>query len=119
MSPLSERTWTVAPTPLRRDDADRLLLALRNARAFDAIVDIAERLIARGQDHATLRRIYAQALIDRGQITAGVEVLTAIANSKGAPEAEQLEAVGLLGRAYKQLYVNAAAHHARRRAART
>lgn len=96
-------------TPLRRDDTDRLLLALRNARAFDAIADICERLIARGQDHATLRRIYAQGLLDRGQIMAGVEVLTAIANSKGAPDAEQVEAVGLLGRAYKQLYVNGGA----------
>jgi hypothetical protein len=103
---LKSRLDTTA-TPLRRDDADRLLQALRDARAFDSIVVIAERLIARGQDHAKLRRIYSQALIDRGQITAGVEVLNAIANSKGAPEDEQREAIGLLGRAYKQLYVNA------------
>ncbi len=96
-------------TPLRRDDADRLLLALRNARALDSLVEIAERLIARGQDHTKLRRFYAQALLDKGQITAGVELLTALANSKAVPEAEQREAVGLLGRAHKQLYVNTAA----------
>lgn len=97
-------------TPLRRDDADRLLKALRDARAWESLAEIAERLIARGQDHATLRRFYAQALLDKGNVTAGIEVLTAIANSKsGVPEAEQREAVGLLGRAYKQLYVNSAA----------
>jgi hypothetical protein len=93
--------------PLRRDDADRLLKTLRSARAFPAIADIAERLIARGQDHALLRRIYGQALIDKGQIAAGIEVLNALSNNKNAPADEQIEAVGILGRAYKQLYVNA------------
>jgi len=94
--------------PLRRDDVDKLMKALRGVRAFGPIADIAERLIARGQDHATLRRIYGQALIDKGQIAAGIEVLNALSNNKNAPHDEQIEAVGILGRAYKQLYVNAA-----------
>lgn len=98
--------------PLRRDDADNIMEALKSARAFDAMTGIAEKLIARGQDHAKLRRLYAQALIDRGQITAAIEILTTIVNSRGAPEAEIVEGTGLLGRAHKQLFVQSAASKA-------
>ena len=97
-----------SPAPLRRDEADNLMIALRNARAFEPMTGIAEKLIARGQDHAKLRRLYAQALIDRGQVMAAIEILTTIVNSKGAPEDEINEAAGLLGRAHKQLFVQSA-----------
>ncbi len=58
----------------------------------------------------TVRRLYVQALLDQGHFTAALLVLERLINdTEGADLVENAEAKGLMGRAYKQLYMNAAA----------
>ena len=84
-----------------------LLRALRNARQFDQLSRIADRLITR--DPALLGALsvpYAQGLIDGGRLIAGIEVLTAAEQSGALTREEAAEVDGLLGRAHKQIYLN-------------
>jgi hypothetical protein len=84
-----------------------LLRSLRNARQFDQLSRIADRLITR--DPALLGALsvpYAQGLIDGGRLIAGIEVLTAAEQSGALTREEAAEVDGLLGRAHKQIYLN-------------
>lgn len=91
-----------ASLPLQQ--AKPLLGMLRRKRFFAPMQRVAEALILSGQDAAVVRRQYAQALIDQGALTAAAAVLREIAVD---PE-ERNEARGLLGRVYKQRYVDSA-----------
>jgi V8-like Glu-specific endopeptidase len=87
--------------------------ALRNKRYFDLMDRLASAALAAGQRDAQVRRQYAQGLIDGGKIGPAIALLHDLAtdtSSSGAtPSAkEHAEARGLLGRAFKQAYVNAA-----------
>ena len=83
-----------------------LLLGLRRGKAFGALSKTADKFITRGDDGPTIRRLYGQALIEEGHLGAAVDTLRALLASPNVPEAEQQEAQGLLGRAFKQMYVN-------------
>ena len=93
-------------------DANAILDQLRKQRYFALIDKLCDALIQSGQQSATVRRQYAQALLDQRHLTAGIHVLNDIIRDarKIDPE-EVMEAHGLLGRAYKQLYVNATGVH--------
>ncbi len=87
--------------------AKGLLRILRNARQFDHLSRVADRLITR--DPALLGTLsvpYAQGLIDGGRLIAGIEVLTAAEQSGQLTTDEAAEVDGLLGRAHKQIYLN-------------
>src|SRR5206468_7934203 len=60
-----------------------------------------------GQNAPRIRRQYAQALIDQGILLASEPVLQALTLESLDGDGEVAEAHGLLGRLYKQLYVNA------------
>jgi tetratricopeptide (TPR) repeat protein len=81
-----------------------LLTCLRNSREHEALAAVAEAIGRLDPNQATARRHYAQALIETGKVTAALDVLQALSRrvSKGDPEA--LEAAGLIGRAYKQIF---------------
>jgi len=96
------RPWPYPFGPARAD-----LLALRGARRFRAMRRYAEAAIASGTRDAEVRRQYGQALIELGEFGRAIGVLEAIASDSGAHAEEVREAYGLLGRAYKQMYVNA------------
>jgi tetratricopeptide (TPR) repeat protein len=83
------------------------LQVLRNSRAFDCIEQLCNRLMKFGQGTPTVRRFYAQALIDRDRIMSAIDVLNSILAELSDPDhTEYKEAHGLLGRCYKQLYVD-------------
>ena len=84
-----------------------ILQSLRRKCFFDLMERAAEALRQAGQDEAQIRRQYAQALIDQGRAPAAIDVLEALAARTAGDPAENAEARGLLGRVYKQLYVNA------------
>jgi len=91
------------PFPL--EEARRALDVLRKWRRFPLMERLADAFIQGGQAHATIRRLYAQALLDQGRLSSAVSVLERIvAESRSGPE--NAEARGLLGRAYKQMYVD-------------
>lgn len=87
-----------------RGAADVLAL-LRRKRYFVLLRKVADAFIQSGLDRPVIRRQYAQALLDQGILAAGASVLEhLIADTEGGGR-EHLEARGLLGRAYKQMYV--------------
>lgn len=97
------------PYPLT--ESKNILGTLRRKRYFDLMSTIADVLIQTGQDEANIRRQYAQALIDQGYLSAALDVLQRLEQHclEKNEEAEWAEARGLIGRARKQIYMEAAA----------
>jgi len=102
--------------------AKGILETLRRKRQFALMQQVADVLIQSGQRSPRVRRQYAQALIEQGQLVAALQSLEAlrqdledILSSPGRPadaenkelEVELGEAYGLIGRAHKQAYVDA------------
>ena len=87
--------------------AKQVLSTLRRKRFFDLMELVGDALIQSGQRTAVVRRLYAQSLIDRGNLTAAISVLEGLVRDALDDPAELAEARGLLGRVYKQIYVNA------------
>jgi hypothetical protein len=99
-----------AAEPYPCNPAKKLLSALRKRRFFEQMERLADAFIQTGADSNTVRRLYVQALLDQGHFTAALLVLERLINdTEGADLVENAEAKGLMGRAYKQLYVNAIA----------
>ena len=86
--------------------ARRDLGELRNQRQFALMRRYAEAALESGIADFRVRRQYAQALIELGDFSDAVPVLEKIAQA-GPTNTEWSEAEGLLGRVYKQQYVNA------------
>jgi tetratricopeptide (TPR) repeat protein len=87
-----------------------VLKQLRRQRYFDLMQFVADALIQNGQTDAQVRRQYAQSQLDQGNLTAAISTLENLekhtAPDGAAPNPkEYAEARGLLGRAYKDLYV--------------
>lgn len=92
------------------DNAKTVLAQLRSRRYFDLMESVADTLLQNEQRAPRVYRMYAQALLDRGNLTSGIYMLRKLrdmtAGDGAQPDAtEHAEALGLLGRAYKDLYV--------------
>lgn len=95
------------PYPL--NESKKILGMLRRKRYFDLMTRVADVLIQTGQDEPNIRRQYAQALIDQGYISAALDVLQCLQRDcvEIKDDAELAEARGLIGRAHKQIYMDA------------
>ncbi len=95
------------PYPL--DQSKSILNTLRRKRYFDLIVKVSDVLIQTGQNQANIRRQYAQALLDLGYTSAGLDVLKVLELDclQESNDGELAEARGLMGRARKQMYMDA------------
>lgn len=91
-----------------RAEAAAQLMRLRETRDYAAMLPLAEQ-IARvaPHDHAA-RRLQAQALIETGQPSVAIDVLTALRARLCETHPEAVEAGGLLGRAWKDISLEAA-----------
>jgi hypothetical protein len=87
--------------------ARNLVEELRNARQFPELLQLAEAISRRSPEDARNRRLYAQGLIEQGMATAAIDVLKPLAARLPQSNPEQAEAMGLLGRAYKQIFFDA------------
>jgi hypothetical protein len=85
-------------------EAKALVEPLRNQRDHLLMGELAEAISRRDPADATNRRLYAQALIENGRATAAADMLRALATRLPAGHPEWIEAHGLLGRAYKQIF---------------
>ncbi|HZT33084.1 MAG TPA: TRAFs-binding domain-containing protein [Bryobacteraceae bacterium] len=83
------------------------LAALRRKRYFRLLQLFAERFLQSGRADTEIRRHYAQALIETGNIALAIHLLGAVTAEEPPGSLEWGEAYGLLGRAYKQLYAGA------------
>ncbi len=79
---------------------------MKRARAFTELARTCDRLTRRGQGTAYVKTLHAQALIELRQVTVAIPLLEAIVRERPKGDPDRLEAFGLLGRAYKQLYVD-------------
>lgn len=95
------------PYPAER--AIAALTPLRRKRYFDLALELADVAIESGQTSPKVRQFYLQALVDSKLLDAAVSYAKDLvcACEKGEPR-DLREARGVLGRAYKQLYVNGA-----------
>ena len=87
-------------------NAERLLETLRANRHFDAICKLSDKLISAGRKEHLIRRHLGQALIDSGAPTTGVTVLRPLLRATAQDDKEHLEALGLIGRGYKQIFID-------------
>src|SRR5262245_14063922 len=94
-----------AREPFPKKDATWILRALRRKRQFAPMALVAEALIESGRNDADVRTFHAQALIDQGQLTAAEAVARAVAADAASTPNDRAEALGMLGRIYKQRYV--------------
>ena len=97
------------PYPYPDDTAAADLEMLRNERQFRLMRDYAEAVIESGTSDFTVRRQYGQVLIELKEVDAAVGVLRALVAATPKGHKENYEARGLLGRAYKQRYIDAGA----------
>lgn len=88
-----------------RDGKDILTL-LREKNRFRLMTKVTEVLIGSGQSHPQIRRQHAQSLIDQGILPEAEPILRGIIDDEALPQSERIEARGLIGRIYKQLYVD-------------
>ena len=93
------------PAELEQARAD--VLELREHRQFNRMLRLAEAVSRVDPDDARNRRLQAQALIETGLATVAVPLLESIVRSVGPDDPEALEAQGLLGRAWKQIFFDA------------
>jgi hypothetical protein len=94
------------PTAEAVDEAAALLLSLRDLREFDRLCALADLVCRLRKDNAKARRLYAQGLIETGRLAAAADMLEAAKQRYGEGHAEYAEFEGLLGRAYKQLFMD-------------
>lgn len=104
-------------TPYPPLAARAVLQILRRKRHFELLQQVADALLQTGCHDPTVRRQYAQALVEQGALEAAVAVLRDVLTGTDLSGIEDAEARGLLGRAYKQMYLATAptALEARRR----
>ena len=81
------------------------LTALRDNRWFGLLESTGDALIHAGDTRPSVRRLYAQALIDRGGIAAAIAFLERLEKDCRGDADEHDETRGLIGRAWKQAYV--------------
>ena len=86
--------------------AQQVLGLLRRKRMFALVRRVADALLRAGSKSLTIRRQYAQALIDTGDLTAARTVLERLVKDASKNPFELAEAEGLMGRALKQQYVD-------------
>lgn len=88
-------------------EAAQLVVELRNAQLYPLMLRLAEAIGRKRPQETTTRRLYAQALIEQGQVTAAIDVLERLAARLKPGDPELKEAMGLLGRAHKQIFFDA------------
>ncbi|UEM01763.1 TRAFs-binding domain-containing protein [Skermanella rosea] len=85
----------------------RVLGELRRWRHFGTLQRFADAMIRMGCDSHLVYRQYAQALIDRGELIPALDLLKRLEERARNDGDEYPETCGLLGRTYKQIFVEA------------
>jgi V8-like Glu-specific endopeptidase len=93
--------------PYEEKTAAGIMSQLRRKRHFKLMQEVGDAFIQSGAASAGIRCLYAQSLLDQGNLTAGVAVLEQIVPLTAPCSHANTEARGLLGRAYKQMYIAA------------
>lgn len=93
------------PYPAKQAYID--LQGLRQEREFELMKRYGGAVIASGTRQDRVQRVFAQALIETKEYARALDVLHSVIDDKDTSESEVFEAYGLIGRTYKQRYVEA------------
>ena len=96
-----------SPDKFPEKEGEKILGNLRNKRMFALMNKVGDALIQTGSESHKISRQYAQSLIDQSNLTGALAILRNIIAETNTEERENIEANGLIGRVYKQLYINA------------
>lgn len=88
-------------------EGEKVLSELKNKRMFALMQKVGSVLIQTDRQSPKIRKLYSQSLIDQNFFTAALAYLNNLTKDTKEGEPQNLEARGLTGRVYKQLYVNA------------
>ena len=88
-------------------EAKDLVEALRDGALYETMGALAEAVSRRDPKDARNRRLYGQYLINTGKATAAIDLLTPLAQRLPKDDPEFAEAMGLIGRANKQIFFDA------------
>lgn len=94
--------YTVPNLP---DSVGQVLLALRQSRRYEELELVADAALAHDLDAPAVRRHYAQALVDAGNLALALRLYTGLAADERAPRGERVEARGGIGRCYKEMFL--------------
>ena len=100
------QTLITQPTTELIEEGAKLLGQLRDLREFDRLCDLAELVCRLDSMNGKARRLYAQGLIETGKLKAAVGLLECAKLDFDEQHPEYSEFEGLLGRAYKQLFMD-------------
>src|SRR4051812_7725703 len=94
--------YTVPDLP---DSVGQVLLVLRQSRRYEELQLVADAALAHGARAPAVRRHYAQALVDSGNLAVALGLYTALAADEAAPRGDRIEARGGVGRCYKEMFL--------------
>jgi V8-like Glu-specific endopeptidase len=94
--------YTVPRLP---DSIGQVLLALRQSRRYEELKLVADAALAHAPDAPAVRRYYAQALVDGGNLAVALRLYTDLAADETARRRERVEARGGIGRCYKEMFL--------------
>lgn len=89
------------PGAIEASLAKRVLVSLRKNRRFEQLRVVAQAILDDGCDDPLVHKFFAQALIDTGETSPAIGLLTSLTKEKYVPESEWADAKGVLGRAWK------------------
>lgn len=99
-------TRQIAPSTFTIREVKKALHLLRRKRCFEDLELVADVFLSAGHDVHIIKRQRAQALLDQGRVDHALQNLIALAETAAKDPIEGPEVRGLIGRAYKQLFVN-------------
>lgn len=91
------------PDKMTLEQGRALVKELRSTRDFATLIKVAEAVVRQAPKDSTTRKYYAQALIETGHAVVAVDVLRHLLTDRK----ESTEAYGLIGRANKQIFLDA------------
>ncbi|SEN38962.1 Trypsin-like peptidase domain-containing protein [Nitrosospira multiformis] len=106
---IRDLTDRIDPSGFTLSQIKKTLALMRRKRRFADMERVASIFIASGHSHPVIRRQWAQALLDQNRITQALRALEDLSAKHGNDPVEGPEIRGLIGRAYKQQYINQ--HH--------
>jgi len=95
--------------PVDAGDAVRVLQILRGKREYDLLQEVTEAFMQCGLQSPEIRKLYAQALLDQGRMHVALPFLDSLVKDTADVSedmSEHAEAKGLIGRGWKQVYVD-------------
>ncbi|MCA9469288.1 MAG: DUF4071 domain-containing protein [Nitrospira sp.] len=94
------------PTAFTDREIKKTLSLIRRKGRFEELEKAASLFVASGKQAPQIRRQWAQAVLDQNRVDQGLSILRVLNQQVGEDDPEKPEIRGLIGRGYKQLYVN-------------